>query len=104
MSANKETLSGVGTVCELGTNYPQAFVPSLSFKTTHILTLHSLLEATKMLDVDPTKAGFVNTEHEGKKKKKNQTLFGPKDLLQNDKLSLKHDNVLQRLAHAHQRQ
>lgn len=35
MSANKETLSGVGTVCELGTNYPQAFVPSLSFKTTH---------------------------------------------------------------------
>lgn len=102
MSANKETLSGVGTVCELGTNYLQAFVPSLSFKTTHILTLHSLLEATKMLDVDPTKAGFVNTEHEGKKK--NQTLFGPKDLLQNDKLSLKHDNVLQRLAHAHQRQ
>lgn len=55
-----------------------------------------------MLDVDPTKAGFVNTEHEGKKK--NQTLFGPKDLLQNDKPSLKHDNVLQRLAHAHQRQ
>lgn len=103
MSANKETLSGVGTVCELGTNYPQAFVPSLSFKTTHILTLHSLLEATKMLDVDPTKAGFVNTEHQGKKKK-NQTLFGPKDLLQNDKPSLKHDNVLQRLAHAHQRQ
>lgn len=103
MSANKETLSGVGTVCELGTNYPQAFVPSLSFKTTHILTLHSLLEATKMLDVDPTKAGFVNTEHEGKKKK-NLTLFGQKDLLQNDKLSLKHDNVLQRLAHAHQRQ
>lgn len=71
MSANKETLSGVGTVCELGTNYPQAFVPSLSFKTTHILTLHSLLEATKMLDVNPTKAGFVNTEHEGKKKKSN---------------------------------
>lgn len=103
MSANKETLSGVGTVCELGTNYPQAFVPSLSFKTTHILTLHSLLEATKMLDVDPTKAGFVNTEHEGEKKK-NQTLFGPKDLLQNDKPSLKHDNVLQRLTHAHQRQ
>lgn len=75
MSANKETLSGVGTVCELGTNYPQAFVPSLSFKTTHILTLHSLLEATKMLDVDPTKAGFVNTEHEGKKKKKSNIIW-----------------------------
>lgn len=40
---DEECLSSVSTVCELGTNYPQPFMSPLSFKTTLILTVDSLL-------------------------------------------------------------